>query len=121
MIHEKPLDGIIGDFCRRVMPDFKEIRLNLEELHPEWSKRDFAANLMEFGRGQISKIDEQKQDDLDFIVKYVDSLKFDNLESALFSAYAGGCIMGLVQTDQLSSSDFVAALQFSAKFGRDIE
>jgi hypothetical protein len=118
MNYEARLDALVTGFCSRILLDFRDLKPNLQQRHPEWSGHDLAANLMEFGRGQISEVDKPSQKDIQFITKYVDALNFEDPEVALFTAYAGGCIMGLVQSEQLPGANFVHALQVSAHFAQ---
>ncbi len=112
------LDELIWDFCSRILGDFRNLKNKFQQLHPEWSEPELAVNLMEFGRGLISGVDEPSDKDLQLMPKYVGSLSFENPEAALFVAYAGGCIMGLIQAKQLSGEDFIEALKMSAHFAQ---
>lgn len=107
---------IIYDFCGKLSMDLQCLIPKLEELHPEWSTRDLALNLMEFGRGQISGVGEPNDNDFDFYNRFISALDFDNLVVSLPSAYFAGCIMGLVQRGDLPPDEFVQAVELSRKF-----
>jgi len=109
-------EELIFEFCRNLSMDFQCLVPRLEELHPEWSTRDFASNLMEFGRGQISEIGEPDDKDYDFYNRYLSALNFENKEFALPAAYFAGCVMGLVQRGHLPPDEFVQAVELSKKF-----
>ncbi len=112
------LSAQIMDFCRRIVPNYQDISHKLMRLHPEWTTRDLAGNLMEFGRGQVSGIEDPSEHDFQFMTKYIGALNLENPEIALFTAYAGGCIMGLVQSKQLIETEFTTALKVSAYFAQ---
>ena len=104
----------IMDLCNRLLPDYQQIKARLIQGHPEWSAQELALNLMEVGRGQIAGEGEPSVNDLTFITNYVLSLNFENPDVALFTAYSGGCVMGLVVTDKLPARQFIDALKLSA-------
>jgi hypothetical protein len=104
----------IENFCRGLIDPFNVARKELSLQHPDWSLQDMAGYLMEFGRAQISEIEQAETADLEFISTYVSSLRFDNPGSSLFGAFAAGCLMGLVKTDQLPIDKYVAALDIAA-------
>jgi hypothetical protein len=101
----------IAGACERLVDDFERLRVPLQQLHPEWSVPVLAANLMEFGRGQISGIDEPTQADREFIARYAHALAIPGDVGRLFCAYASGCLMGWVATGELSQDQLVDALQ----------
>ncbi len=103
-------DEIVFNFCNKILPEFRNIMNNLEELHSDLSPHAFAMNLMELGRGQMSEIDDPSEQDVGFISEYTESLNLDNKEEAYFAAYAGGCIMGLVIINEVPREDFSKAL-----------
>lgn len=107
---------IIYDFCGNLSMDLQCLIPKLEKLHPEWSTRDLASNLMEFGRGQISGVGEPTDNDFDFYNRFLSALDMDNLVVALPSAYFAGCVMGLVQRGDLPPDEFVQAVELSRKF-----
>ena len=110
---------LINDFCVRLVPDFAKLVSELRKLHPEWSVQYFAGNLMEFGRGQISGIDEPNERDLSFYKSYLGTLNFDKAQSALYSAYATGCLMGLVQRGELTPDQFIESVDISRQFAEN--
>jgi len=109
-------DEIILRLCAQILPDFHEIRQELEQFDPEMSRHAFAVTLMEFGRGRMSGVDEPEEKDIVFMNNYIDSLNFDNAGAAFFSAYSGGCLMGLASINKLRPEDFSNALQVSENF-----
>jgi len=118
MNNEANLDEMVWNFCGRIVPDYRNISSKLKEVHPEWSVSILAENLMEFGRGEISQVEDPREKDFQFANQYVGSLNLDNPDIALFTAYAGGCIMGLVQSEQLPGTSFIDALKVSAHFAQ---
>lgn len=110
----------IKDFLKRILPDFKHLIEDLKKIHPEWSESDLAGNIMEFGRGQISEIEEPKEKDIKFIDSYIKSLKFDSSLKPFFVAYSAGCIMGLVQSNQLSPDKFIETVKLSRQFSSEM-
>ena len=103
---------LIFDFCAKILPEFHNIMKNLEELHNKLSPHDFAMNLMDLGRHQMSEVDNPGEQDIDFMTKYISSLNLDKTKEAFFTAYAGGCIMGLVNINEVAREDFGKALRF---------
>jgi len=112
-------EELIFEFCRNLSMDFQRLVSKLEQLHPEWSTRDFACNLMEFGRGQISEIGEPDDKDYDFYNRYLSALNFDNKPMALPAAYFAGCIMGLVQRGHLPPDEFVQAVELTKQYAEE--
>ena len=110
---------LIFEFCDNLSLDFQCLAPRLEQLHPEWSTRDFACNLMEFGRGQISEIGEPDEKDYDFYNRYLSCLDFERRDIALPAAYFAGCIMGLVQRGHLPPDEFVQAVELTRKFAEE--
>jgi len=106
----------IDEFCGKLSMDLQCLIPKLEELHPEWSTRELASNLMEFGRGQISGVGEPNDNDFGFYNRYLSALDMDNLVVTLPAAYFAGCIMGLVQRGDLPPDEFVQAVELSRKF-----
>ena len=104
----------VMDLCNRLLPDYQQIKVRLVRGHPEWAAQEMALNLMKIGLGQISGEGEPSLNDLTFIANYVSSLNFDNPDVALFTAYSGGCVMGLVVTNKLPARQFMDALKLSA-------
>ncbi len=107
------------DFCLRLVPNFTKLVCELQKLHPEWSVQYLAGNLMEFGRGQTSGIVEPNEKDLAFYKSYLAALNFDQAQSALFSAYATGCLMGLVQNGELTPAQFIESVEISRQFAEN--
>jgi hypothetical protein len=110
------LEQLIDDFCRRITPDFEHLRNAIRVARPDISPPTLAQYLMEFGRGQISQIDEATESEKRVVLSTVDSLKFDHEDVALFHAYASGCIMGLVSKKELPGTLIVAAFEIAALF-----
>ncbi len=106
----------VFNFCLRITDDFLTLSSDLHIIHPEWGIRKLAGNLMEFGRGQISLINEPDKSDVDFILNYVSGLDFTLEKVALFSAYSAGCIWGLVKSKQLDESELIDAIQYAKDY-----
>jgi len=102
------------DFCNRILPDYRQIKAKLIQEHPDWPAQELALNLMDIGRAQISGEAAPSFHDLTFTSDYVLSLNFENQDVALFTAYSGGCIMGLVVKNKLPARHFLDALKLSA-------
>jgi len=111
-------DEAIFSFCTNILPEFHTIMKNLKELQNDLSLHDCAMNLMDLGRGQISEIDEPSEQDVEFIIRYTKSLHLDNTSEAFFTAYAGGCIMGLVTINEVAREDFSKALSLIEQFSQ---
>lgn len=112
---DQAFEELIKDFCRRIGPDFETVRHNLQSAYPDWDLRTLAGNLMEFGRGQISEIDNPTEQDTSFIVAHMKSLRLDYPEAAMFHAYASGCILGLVISKQLDATMLIPAIELAAQ------
>jgi hypothetical protein len=111
-------DEVIYNFCTKVLPGFRKIMMNLEALDHELSSHDFALHLMELGREQMSEIADPSEKDLDLMTGYIESLDYDNAEKAFFSAFAGGCVLGLVIINEVAREDFSRALHLIEDFTR---
>lgn len=118
-MNQKTISGeIIFNFCTKILPEFNNIMENLGELHSDLSPHEFAMNLMDLGRGQMSEIDEPGEQDVDFIDEYITSLNLKSPKEAFFTAYAGGCIMGLVSINKIAREDFGNALRLIENFAQ---
>lgn len=109
-------EDLIFDFCEKMVEHFPKLIKNMEELHPEWATNKLALNLMEFGRGQISEVGEPTDKDCNFYDRYLAHVSMEKQDIALATAYLGGCIMGLVQKQQIKPDQFIQALEYSQKF-----
>ena len=109
-------DEVILNFCTSVLPVFRNIMKNLEELDHELSSHDFALHLMELGREQMSEVADPGEKDLELMTGYIESLDYDTAEKAFFSAFAGGCVLGLVNINEVAREDFSRALLLIEKF-----
>ena len=118
MTEDMTLEVLVSDFCARILPDFSQLKPKLRELHPEWEPRELAMNLMEFGRGLISNVAKPSADHVAFIQRFTDALVFDDAQVGLFTAYAGGCLMGLTIKGQLQPDTLVEALELAAQFAQ---
>jgi hypothetical protein len=120
MVHKtircEELEELIGDFCRRITPDFEKLCTALQAAAPNLSPATLAQYFMEFGRGQISQIDEADENEKRVVLATVNSLKFDHMAVAFFHAYASGCLMGLVSKKELPGTLIVAAFEIAACF-----
>jgi len=109
-------DEKIFNFCTKVLPGFRKIMKNLEELDHDLSSHDFALHLMELGREQMSEVADPSEKELELMTGYVESLNYDNAEKAFFSAFVGGCVLGLVIINEVAREDFGRALQLIEDF-----
>ncbi len=109
-------EQLINDFCRRITPDFDDLCNAFLKASPNVSPSTLAQYFMEFGRGQISQIDEPNEDDKRVVLTTIQSLKLDHMAVAFFYAYASGCIMGLVSKQELPGTLIVAAFEIAALF-----
>ena len=107
---EQMLERAIGSACEKLVDDFSRLRETIVAAHQEMEPGFLAANLMEFGRGQISGIDEPSDSDSEFIMNYVDNLEVPGELAHLFCSYVSGCVLGWVISDQLHRSDMDRAL-----------
>ncbi len=112
-------EEIIFNFCTKILPDFNIIMKNLEELHNDLSPSDFAIHLMELGRGQMSEVEDPSEKEVNFISDYVASLNQNKDEAFYFTAYAGGCVMGLVIDNVIPRDDLSRALYLIEQFAHD--
>jgi hypothetical protein len=120
MVHKtigfEALEQLICDFCRRITPDFENLCNAFLKAAPNVSPQTLAQYFMEFGRGQISQIDEPDENEKRVIQTTISSLNLDHMEVAFFHAYASGCIMGLVSKKELPGTLIVAAFEIAAYF-----
>lgn len=107
--HAMP-DERIFNFCTTVLPVFRNIMKNLEELDHDLSSHGLALHLMELGREQMSGVADPDEKDLKLMTGYIESLNYDNAEKAFFAAFAGGCVLGLVIINEVAREDFSGAL-----------
>ncbi|MCP4901107.1 MAG: hypothetical protein GY906_29405 [bacterium] len=104
------LERAILSACEKLVDDFSRLQTTIVAAHKEMEPVFLAANLMEFGRGQISGIDEPSDSDSEFIMNFVDNLEVRGERAFLFCSYISGCVLGWVITEQLSRSDMDRAL-----------
>ena len=120
MVHKtigcEALEQLICDFCRRITPDFESLCNAFLKSAPNVSPPTLAQYFMEFGRGQVSQIDEPDENEKRVVLTTINSLKFDYMEVAFFHAYASGCLMGLVSKKELPGTLIVAAFEIAAFF-----
>jgi hypothetical protein len=120
MVHKtigcEALEQLIYDFCCRITPDFENLCNAFLKTSPNVSPPTLAQYFMEYGRGQISQIDEPNENEMRVVLTTINSLKFDYMEVAFFHAYASGCMMGLVSKKELPSTLIVAAFEIAALF-----
>ncbi len=109
-------DEVIFNFCTTMLPVFRKIMKNLEEYDHDLSSHAFALHLMELGREQMSEVADSSEKDLELMTGYVESLDYDNAEKAFFTAFAGGCMMGLVIINEVAREDFSRALHLIEEF-----
>lgn len=111
-------DEVIFNFCTKVLPGFRKIMKNLEGLDHSLSSHDFALHLMDLGREQMSEVADPNEKDVELMTGYVESLDYDNAEKAFFTAFAGGCILGLVTINEVAQEDLSRALCLIEDFCR---
>lgn len=109
---------VILNFCNRILPEFRKIMTNLEELDHDLSSHDFALHLIELGREQMSGVADPSEQDFELMTGYIESLDHDNADEAFFTAFAGGCILGLVIINEVPQEDFGRALRMIEDFAR---
>lgn len=115
-MNSETFEQIINDFCLRITPDFELLRNQLQVVLPNASPQVLAQSLMEFGRGQISQVDEAEEQEKQFVMTTIKSLRFDHLNAAQFHAYASGCLMGLVTKKELPGYLIGVATEIAALF-----
>ena len=103
-------DEVIFNLCATILPGFRKIMKNLEELDHDLASHEFALHLMELGRAQMSEVSDPSEKDVELMAGYIESLDYDNAEKAFFSAFAGGCLLGLVIINEVAKKDFGRAL-----------
>jgi len=116
-LHTIP-DDVIFKFCTTILPGFRTIMENLEELDQDLSSNEFALHLMELGREQMSEVADPNEQDVAFMAGYVESLDHGSAEEAFFTAFAGGCMMGLVIINEVAREDFGRALRLIEDFAQ---
>jgi hypothetical protein len=104
------LDRIISSACTGLLGDFRRLRGLFVEPHSEMEPETIARNLMEFGRGQISGIEQTSAEDAELIDQHVSSITVGSEVGRQFCAYVSGCVLGWVQAEQLSRADLGPAL-----------
>jgi len=107
---KQELDRVISSACTGLLGDFRRLRGLLVEPHPEMDSTTIAKNLMEFGRGQISGIEQPPEADSEFIEQHVRSIRVDSEVGYQFCAYVSGCVLGWVLADELPRADLIPAL-----------
>jgi hypothetical protein len=112
---DKVFEELIADFCGRIAPDFEVIRQALAADNPGWDLSTLAGDLMEYGHGKISEIEDPRDEDTKFIVAHIKHLRFDFPDAALFHAYASGCMMGLALSRQIEPQMIVPAIELAAQ------
>lgn len=111
-------DEVVHNFCTKVLPEFRKIMKNLEELDQDLSNHDFAMHLMELGREQMSEVADPSEKDVELMTGYIESLDHDKEEEVFFAAFAGGCILGLVIINEVARKDFSRALRLIEDFAQ---
>ncbi|HDH05062.1 MAG TPA: hypothetical protein ENH01_05015 [Nitrospirae bacterium] len=113
--HTIPEEAVFN-FCATILPGFRKIMKNLETLDHDLSAHAFSMHLMELGREQMSEVADPSEQDVEFMTGYIESLDHDNSEEAFFTAFAGGCMMGLVIINKAAREDFGRALRLIEGF-----
>lgn len=108
----------IDNFCTKVLPQFRNIMKNLEGLDHDLSAHEFALHLMELGREQMSEVADPSEQDVELMSGYVETLDHNNAEETSFTAFAGGCILGLVIINEVDRADFTRALRLIENFAQ---
>ncbi|MBI4848814.1 MAG: hypothetical protein HY808_09610 [Nitrospirae bacterium] len=111
-------DEVIFNFCTKVLPGFRKIMKNLEGLDHGLSSHDLALHLMDLGREQMSGVADPGEKDVELMTGHIKSLDYDNAEKAFFTAFAGGCVLGLVAINEVAREDLSRALCLIEDFTR---
>jgi len=106
----------INDFMTGLLPDFYTLLVNLRRIHPEWSVREAALNIMEFGRGQYSGIEEYRPHDIEMMNHFIDAINYDDDLHKVFAAYSAGCILGLEHSGKIEADRLAGMLADAAAF-----
>jgi len=112
-----PNEAVVN-FCTTILPEFRKIMENLKELDHDLSSHEFALHLMELGREQMSEVADPSEQEVELMDGYIESLDCDNAEEAFFTAFAGGCILGLVIINEVAEEDFGRALRLIEDFAQ---
>lgn len=111
-------DEVIFNFCTTILPAFRKIMENLEELDHDLSPHEFGLHLMELGREQMSGVADPSEKDVELMAGYIESLDYDNTDRAFFTAFTSGCILGLVSINEVAREDFGRALRLIEDFAQ---
>jgi len=111
----------ISDFMKGLLPDFFTLFQNLRRVHPGWDEREFSLNIMEFGRGQYSGVEQFRQSDVALMNHFVDSLDYDNDLNMVFAAYCAGCLLGLEQSGKIDQARLGAMLGEAVTYIKTME
>lgn len=111
-------DEVIFNFCTAVLPQFRAIMKNLEGLDHDLAAHEFALHLMELGREQMSEVADPGEQDVELMAEYIESLDYDNAEGAFFTAFTGGCMLGLVIINEVDRENFNRALRLIEDFAQ---
>ncbi|MBI4681804.1 MAG: hypothetical protein HY757_01690 [Nitrospirae bacterium] len=66
----------------------------------------------------MSEVADPSEKDLELMAGYIESLDYANAEKAFFTAFAGGCVLGLVIINEVAREDFGRALHLIEEFTR---
>ena len=107
---EIELHRVISSACKGLREDFTRLHGLFVATHPEMEPAVIALNIMEFGRGQISGIEQPSDADREFIEKVVGRIKIENDFGYQYCAYVSGCVLGWVSCGQLARENLDSAL-----------
>ncbi len=67
-------------------------------------------NLMEFGRGQISGVEQPSDSEREFMEEYASTIDVHGDIAHQFCAYLSGCVLAWVSAGELQQDDLMPAL-----------
>ena len=116
-MNSRPIsEDVIFKFCKALVVDYRMIVKNLEKMDDELSLDELAMQLMELGRFQFSEVADPTEQDVESMAGYVELMDFANEEEAFFSAFAAGCMLGLVIINEVAQEDYSNALRLIEEF-----
>ena len=118
-MNSRPIsEDVIFKFCKALVVDYRMIVKNLEKMDDELSLDELAMQLMELGRFQFSEVADPTEQDVESMAGYVELMDFANEEEAFFSAFAAGCMLGLVIINEVAQEDYSNALRLIEEFAK---
>ncbi len=118
-MNSRPIsEDVIFKFCKALVVDYRMIVKNLKKMDDELSLDELAIQLMELGRFQFSEVADPTEQDVESMAGYVELMDFANEEEAFFSAFAAGCMLGLVIINEVAQEDYSNALRLIEEFAK---